>query len=167
MNKLELLKSQTIQFEIEMNKFRLSEDVLNDMAKKGIDVQNIEILNIDIDSKEQLKQLKTFLKEHKNMLKTGLYDYCMEEYREIKDDYKFRNTKDGKLIIEIEKWVKKMRKKLPEFENQKLFIGRSYDDPKKLIIGGIINNETEKEKFMNFFEQFNPPVTPEYIFEKE
>lgn len=166
MDKFEILKSNTIQFTIEMNKMRLSEAVLEDIIKTEIEVEKIEILNVDIDNKERLKNLKQFLDNNKKILKNGLYDFCLEEYREIKDDLKFRNSKDGKLIIEIENWVQHNRESLPQMNPSKIFIGRSFIDPKKLIIGGLLNGQKEME-IIEFFREKNPPVEPEYKFEKE
>ena len=166
MTKFELLKSNTIQYAVEMNKVRLSETVLDDISKTKIDFENAKILNININGKENLKKLKHFLNDNKEFLKNGLYDYCIEEYREIKDDFKFRNTKDGQLILEIENWVQDIRKLLPEIGNSKIFVGRSFFDPKKLIIGGILNDQ-EKLKIISYFEDKNPPVKPEYQFETE
>lgn len=48
----------------------------------------------------------------------------------------------------------------------KIFIGRSFIDPKKLIIGGLLNGQKEME-IIEFFREKNPPVEPEYKFEKE
>lgn len=114
MDKFEILKSNTIQFTIEMNKMRLSEAILEDIIKTEIEVEKVEILNVDIDNKERLKNLKQFLDNNKKILKNGLYDYCLEEYREIKDDLKFRNSKDGKLIIEIENWFNTIENRYPK-----------------------------------------------------
>lgn len=166
MKKYERLKSTTIQFSIEMNKTRFSEVVLDDITKAGIDTSKLKILSEDIDSKERLKELKQFINAHKQVLKRGLHDYCLEEYREIKEDLKFRNSKDGKLIIELESWVQENRESIPELLPAKVFIGRSFDDPKKLIIGGILNGQQES-RIIDFFETKRPPVEPEYNFENE
>jgi len=79
---------------------------------------------------------------------------------------KFRDSKDGKLIIEIENWVQHNRESLPQMKPSKIFIGRSFIDPKKLIIGGLLNGQKEME-IIEFFREKNPPVEPEYKFEKE
>lgn len=166
MTKYEILKSRTIQYSIEMNKMRFSKVVLEEISETKINTNSIEILNVDIDSKERLKELKQFIDVNKKILKNGLYEYCIEEYREIKDDFNFRNTKDGKLIIEIESWVQQNRKLIPELAPSKVFIGRSFDDPKKLIIGGVLNGQ-KKTKIIDFFEDKGAPILPEYKFENE
>jgi len=166
MDRFEDMKSSTIQFTIEMIKLRLSDAVLEEMAKVEINLRKADILNVDIDNKERIKHLKVFLEENKKQLKGGLYDSCIEEYREIKDDYKFRTSKDGRLIIKIEEWVQKARKKA-EHMDKRVFVGRSFIDPKKLVIGGILKNEVDESEMINLFELNNPPVQPEYRFEKE
>ena len=166
MDKFEILKSNTIQYIIEMNKMRLSEVVLEDIAKTEINVDNVEILNVDVNSKESLKELKQFLENNKRIFNNGLYDSCLEEYREIKDDLRFRKTKDGILIIETENWVQLHRESLSQLKPSEIFMGRSFIDPKKLIIGGLLNGQ-EKRKVIDFFEGKNPPVEPDYQFENE
>jgi len=166
MDKFEILKSNTIQYTIEMNKLRLSDVVLEDMLKTGIDINNIEILNVDIENKEQLKELKEFLDCNKKFLKDGLYDYCLEEYREIKDDLKFRNTKDGQLIIGIENWILAQREILSQLKPSEIFIGRSFIDPKKIVIGGLLNGQDEGT-IIGYYEERNPPVKPDYQFENK
>jgi len=44
MDKFEILKSNTIQFTIEMNKMRLSEAVLEYIIKTEIEVEKVEML---------------------------------------------------------------------------------------------------------------------------
>lgn len=166
MDKFEILKSNTIQYTIEMNKLRLSEVVLENIANTEIDAASTEILNVDIETKENLKELIKFIDSNKRFLKKGLYDYCLEEYREIKDDLKFRNSTDGKLIIDIENWVQENREYLAELNPSKIFLGRSFVDPKKLIIGGILNGQDES-KIKDFFKERQPPVKPEYKLENE
>lgn len=160
MEKFEIYKSNTIQFEIVLDKKRFSDAVLDDIS--NLDKNLLEpILFEDIDDKKKLKSLKEYLDYNKNNLKDGLYDYCIEEYKEIKDDLNFKKSKDGKLIIEVENWVIKTRKKAEkELKNFKVFIGRSFLDPKELIIGVIIKNVDEENTIKSFFLNENPPVAP-------
>lgn len=147
-----------------MNKTRISEDIIEEIKQSKIDSKKLKILNIDIDNKKNLKELKQFLDENKKLLKNGLYDYCLEEYREIKDDLKFLSTKEGKLIIEIENWVQETRTSLSTLMPSLIFVGRSFFDPKKLVIGGLLNGN-EETRIIEFFEERNPPVKPDYQFE--
>jgi len=145
---------------------RLSEAVLEDVAKTEIDTDKVEILNVDIKDRERLKELKQFLDNNKKVLINGLYNYCLEEYREIKEDLKFRNSMDGKLIIEIENWVQQNRELISQLHPSKIFIGRSFNDPKQLIIGGLLNGKKETE-IMDFFTDKRPPVEPQYELEND
>ncbi len=91
----------------------------------------------------------------------------MEELKEIKGDFKWANSKDGKLIIKIEHWVEAIRIKLQQqFNNNEILVGRNLiDNPKELIIGGIVNNESELNSVKSFIESEKPPVLPIYKFE--
>lgn len=166
MDKFEFLKSKTIQFSIEMNMLRLSEFTIEQISNIDKDLGMIPILSKEINDKKNLKQLKTLLDENKRKLKKDLYEDCIEEYREIKDDLKFRSTKDGRLIIELEVWVQKLRKEINiKFQNKKLFVGRSFIDPKELIIGGIVEKIDEIQYIKDFINKHCPPVIPIYQFE--
>ncbi len=92
MDKFEILKSNTIQYTIEMNKTRISEDIIKEIKQSKIDSKKLKILNIDSDNKKNLKELKQLLDENKKLLKNGLYDYCLEENREIKDGLVLKNN---------------------------------------------------------------------------
>lgn len=39
-----------------------------------------------------------------------------------------------------------------------IYIGRSFVNPKELIIGGVVNDDDEQKLFENYFNNQNPPV---------
>jgi hypothetical protein len=166
--KFENLKSTTIQYSMfDLLKCKLSDFVAGEILQIDISFVNEKIVTKEISTKEDIMTLQSFVENNKNKFTVcGLYNYCMEELREIKADFKWRNSKDGKFIIKIEHWIESVRPKLQlHFRDYKIFIGRSIFNPKELVIGGILNSEGEIERVKNFIEPENPPVVPTFRFE--
>ena len=58
-----------------------------------------------------------------NILSYDLLDDIKDEFRDIWDDYKWANSKDGKVVLKIEEWIKKARLCIPnEFPNAYIYI---------------------------------------------
>ncbi len=168
MEKFEIMKSQTIQFSLfDLLHYKFSNYIVEEIYQIDISFQNEQIIKKVITSKDDIMEMQMFLEQNRNRFETNnLYSACIEEFREIKSDFKWLNSKDGKLIIQIEHWVEFIREKLLEHLNDcKIFVGRSLLNPKELIIGGIMRNELEIENIKNFIELESPPVSPIYKFE--
>ena len=45
-----------------------------------------------------------------------------------------------------------------EYPDVLIYIGRSFVNPKELIIGGVVNDDDEQKLFENYFNNQNPPV---------
>ena len=170
MERFEILKSSTIQYSIfELLKYKLSDFILQEVHQIDISFQNEHILTKEISCKEDISELQRFLEQ--NQIKFDSNDFyiaCLEELNEIRADLKWRNSKEGKIIIKLEQWIESLRMKLhEEFHESKVFVGRSFIDPKELIIGGILKNEVERNKILNFIGLEKPPVSPIYKFEIE
>jgi Sec7-like guanine-nucleotide exchange factor len=170
MERFEILKSTTIQYSLfELLHYKLSDFIVEEIYQTGNSFQNEQILTKKITSKEDLTKLQSFLELHRNELDiNNLYDTCIEEFREIKSDFKWLNSKDGKLIIKIEYWIEEIRNKLhTRFKDCKIFVGRSLLEPKELVIGGILKNDLELKNIKKIIELENPPILPIYKFEFE
>lgn len=170
MDRFEILMSQTIQFSLfNLLHISFSNYIVERINQIDISFQNKELIKKVITSKNDIIELKIFLEKNHNMLEiNNLYNEFIEEFNEIKSDFKWLNSRDGKLIIKIEHWVEAERKKLLEnFNDCKIFVGRSILNPKQLIIGGILQNELEIEKIKNFVSLRKPPVPVTYKFETE
>lgn len=165
--KLEALKELSIQFSVELVKKRLSEDVIDSLLEKNNQSRDAEILFKDVETKEDLKSLRSFLESAKAVIGSGLYSECKEELSEIRDDLKWSATTEGKQIVLLEAWVIQARSRLAENQKFKtIFIGRSFVDPLKLVVSGILENELEITWLKETIALLNPPVEPKYIIEE-
>lgn len=168
MKKLEILKSNMVLYSATLDTLKLSEFLIDEIAELSDCFKNNTILSKEIKDKEDLKSLKLYIAKNKESLKHGLYEYCLEEIKVINNDLNFRNSQDGKLIIEIEDWVLEMRRvHTIVIEKLELFVTRSLTEPTKLLIGGIVKNEIVLNKVVDFFEKQSPPVRPNYKLEIE
>jgi hypothetical protein len=169
MTKFDILKSTTIQFSIEeLLRNKLDDFLLDEIFAIDNSFKQEAILSKEIRTKEDIKELKSFIAKNKSRLKPDLYDDCMEGLKEIKDDIKWSASIDGKIVLEIERWIAPVREKITsQFNDYNIFVGRSFVEPKVLIVGGLIKNDLELITIKRFIEVENPPVTPIYKFEIE
>ena len=66
-----------------------------------------------------------------------LYDELKSAVKEIAEDFEWVRSKDGLIIMEIEDWIENARLRLgKEYPDALIYIGRSFVNPKELIIGG-------------------------------
>lgn len=112
-----------------------------------------------VSNKDDAKRLKHFVKNNKSNLPSILYDELKSEVKEIAEDFEWGRSKDGQIILEIENWIEKARLRLrEEYPDVLIYIGRSFVNPKELIIGGVVNDDDEQKLFENYFNNQNPPV---------
>jgi hypothetical protein len=164
---IERLKGKSIQFTIEMVKKRLDDFLIDEIVDTDDTFKEAKILFKDIETREDLKILKDFVKANKSKLSNDLYESCKEELKEITDDLKWSNSKEGMKVMKLEEWVINVRKHLQGFDEFKnIFIGRSLMDPVILRISGVLDSESQIEKLKEIIKHLDPPAQPEYIIEK-
>ena len=67
-----------------------------------------------------------------------LYDELKSAVKEIAEDFEWVCSKDGQIIMKIEDWIENARLRLgKEYPDVLIYIGRSFVNPKELIIGGV------------------------------
>lgn len=87
------------------------------------------------------------------------YDELKSAVKEIAEDFEWVCSKDGQIIMKIEDWIENARLRLgKEYPDVLIYIGRSFVNPKELIIGGVVNDDDEQKLFENYFNNQNPPV---------
>ncbi|MFC6999121.1 hypothetical protein [Rufibacter roseus] len=164
---LEVIKSNTILFTIELTKNTLSDWIVDDIVELNKELGSYPILKTEFKTNQDIKRLKDFLKREVKQLDADLYDSCLEELTEIKDDLKWQNSEDGKLVLELENWVQNTRRIIMNEGWNSLFVGRSIIDPKQLNIGGFVKDEQQVRKIKSEVEKLAPPVYPNFYLEVE
>ena len=171
LNRFKIERENTIQFSIkDLLKDSISEYLLSDIQDKNVNMWKGLSLISKVRSKDDIKRLKSFLKNNKANLGSTLYDDLKSEINEIKDDFNWVRSKDGQIILNIENWIENARLYLgKEHPDALIYVGRSFVDPKKLIIGGVVNDDDMQKLFENYFNNQNPPVPIHYkiIIQKE
>ncbi len=145
----------------------LSEWLIDEIYEIDEKNKNEQILKDKLNSKDDLIKLKEFLDREIKHQDDALYDSCVEELREMKEDLRWSSSKDGKFIIKLEDWVLDARNKISKQGWYKIFIGRSIIDPKELNIGGWVRNNRESVEIKAQIDSWVPPVSPGYMFEIE
>lgn len=165
---VELLKSDTILFTgIELVKRTISDTLIEAILELNEEYENEPILQVKLNSKEEIRNLKEFLDRELKHQNAELYAACIEELREIKDDLKWSNSKSGKFIQKLEDWVLDTRSKVLLLGWERIFIGRSMINPKDLHIGGVVISEKEAKDIKKQIEMWGPPAPPRYVLEVE
>jgi len=169
MTRFEILKSTTIQFSIEeLLQNKLDDFLLDELFEIDNSFKEETILSNEINTTEDVRRLEGFLKKNKSRIRPGLYNDCMEELKKINDDIKWSASVEGKMVLQIERWIAQVRDKIAsQLNGHNIFVGRSFVDPKALVVGGVIKDDLELITIKRFIEIENPPVAPIYKFEKE
>ncbi len=157
-------KESTIQYDIS----ELLQTDLNDVLKSRL--MNLDSPDINkfvglfpIQGKNEISAIRNSLNGIKDILSEDLFDETKNEVKEICDDYKWMNSKNGKLILQIEEWIKKARLCIvTDFPSELIFIGRSFIEPVSLIVGGYVKDLQVKTMIESYFNDMNPPITIEY-----
>lgn len=159
----EIQRDRTIQNSLkELLQFSVSDLLISEVTQKdsmlGESLKKISSVN----SKEDLSVLKLFLNDNKTKLGSTLYSDLKEEIGEISEDFKWSRSKDGKLILKIERWIEEQRFILNEkWSKELIYIGRSLDEPISLIIGGFVSPKVMDE-IKSFFDSKTPPIPITY-----
>jgi hypothetical protein len=140
--------------------------MISDLINAAEELEDEPLLTRDINSKEDLKQLKEFVKSISTKIDKILFDDVKDELREIADDFKWSGSSQGKPVMKLEAWVISAREKLlayPKFQN--VFIGRDFFDPTVLIVSGVVVNDAASKKLADLVKEWQPPVEAKYIIE--
>lgn len=157
-------KECTIQYYIsELLQNDLSNTLKSRLMKCDIPDVAKFIALFPIQNKTKISAIKGSLNCLKEVLPENLFEETKEEAKNICDDYKWINSKDGKLILQIEKWIKEARHCLSvDFPFEYIYIGRSFVEPVSLIVGGYVKESSFKNFIESYFSKMNPPITIEY-----
>lgn len=160
LNRFKIERENTIQFPLrKMLKDSISEYILSDIQNVNVKLWKELICISKVSNKDDVKRLKHFVKNNKSNLGSMLYDELKSAVKEIAEDFEWVRSKDGQIIMEIEDWIENARLRLgKEHPDALIFIGRSFVNPKELIIGGVVNDDDEQKLFENYFNNQNPPV---------
>ena len=142
-------------------------DFLSFISKHGIDLTDMRLHLCGHPLAFFGKQFLNFLpvsiidivKNNKSNLGPMLYDELKSAVKEIAEDFEWVCSKDVQIIMKIEDWIENARLRLgKEYPDVLIYIGRSFVNPKELIIGGVVNDDDEQKLFENYFNNRNPPV---------
>lgn len=142
-------------------------DFLSFISKHGIDLTDMRLHLCGHPLAFFGKQFLNFLpvsiidivKNNKSNLGPMLYDELKSAVKEIAEDFEWVCNKNGQIIMKIEDWIENARLRLgKEYPDVLIYIGRSFVNPKELIIGGVVNDDDEQKLFENYFNNQNPPV---------
>ena len=142
-------------------------DFLSFISKHGIDLTDMRLHLCGHPLAFFGKRFLNFLpvsiidivKNNKSNLGPMLYDELKSAVKEIAEDFEWVCSKDVQIIMKIEDWIENARLRLgKEYPDVLIYIGRSFVNPKELIIGGVVNDDDEQKLFENYFNNQNPPV---------
>ena len=160
LNRFKIERENVIQFPIkELLKDSISEWLLSDIQQINVKLWKELKLISKVNNKDDIKRLKHFVKNNKSNLGSMLYEELKSAVKEIAEDFEWVRSKDGQIIMDIEDWIEKVRLRLgKEYPDALIYIGRSFVNPKELIVGGVVNDDDEQKFFENYFNNQNPPV---------
>lgn len=160
LNRFKIERENVIQFPIkELLKYSISEWLLSDIQQINVKLWKELKLISKVNNKDDIKRLKHFVKNNKSNLGSMLYEELKSAVKEIAEDFEWVRSKDGQIIMKIEDWIENARLRLgKEYPDALIYIGRSFVNPKGLIVGGVVNDDDEQKFFENYFNSQNPPV---------
>ncbi|GAA4299306.1 hypothetical protein [Nibribacter koreensis] len=164
-DKLELLKSNTVLFTIELTKKSLSDWVVEDIIALNQDFEDIPLLDAELNSNQDIKRIKDFLKNEIKPLDEAVYEACLEELKEIKEDLTWQTSEDGALVLKLEDWVQDSRTHLERKGWSHVLVGRSLLNPTQLNIINTMQNLPEASSIKVEIEKLKPPVKPHYFLD--
>ncbi len=158
-------KESTIQYDVsELLQTDLSDYLKDSLINLGNPEVNKFVALFPILGKVRISVIRDSLNSIKEILPENLFEETKSEVREICDDYKWRNSKEGKLILQIEDWIKEVRLCVAtDFPSEHIYIGRSFIEPVSLIVGGYVKELRTKAMIESCLNDMNPPIAIEYI----
>lgn len=157
-------KESIIQYSIsELLNSELSVNLKNNLESfKSKEIEYFLSL-FPIQSKGQISEIKKMLNKIKEMLPKNLFEEANEEVNEICADYKWKHSKEGNKILQIEQWIEKVRDYLStNYPNELIYVGRSFIDPISLIVGGFVKDRIVLDSLIKILENMSPPINIEY-----
>lgn len=153
-------KESTIQYDVS----KLLQTDLSDYLKESL--MNLDNPEVDkfvalfpIQGKVRISVIRDSLNGIKEILPENLFEETKSEVTEICDDYKWRNSKEGKLVLQIEDWIKEARLCVAtDFPSEHIYIGRSFIEPVSLIVGGYVKKLRTKAMIESCLNNMNPPI---------
>ena len=108
LNKFKIERENTIQYPIkELLKDSINDWILSDIQQINMKLgQELRLIS-KVNNKDDIKRLKCFVKNNKSNLPSMLYDELKSEVKEIAEDFEWVRSKDGQIILEIEKLDRK------------------------------------------------------------
>lgn len=157
-------KESTIQYDVcELLHTDLSDDLKERLINLGNPTVDKFIALFPIQDKIKFSTIRDSLNGMKVILPKNLFEETKDEVTEICDDYKWLNSKNGKLILKIEEWIKEARHCVAfDFPSEYIYIGRSFIAPVSLIVGGYVKELNTKTMIESCLDNMNPPIDIEY-----
>ncbi|MBD5358364.1 MAG: hypothetical protein HDR88_15490 [Bacteroides sp.] len=119
-----------------------------------------------LQDKSKISTIRNSLNGMKDILPMDLFEETKDEVTEICNDYKWMNSKEGKMILQIEKWINEARHCIAsDFSSEHIYIGRSLIEPVSLIVGGYVKELNTKTNIESCLNNMNPPIDIEYKIE--
>ena len=119
-----------------------------------------------LQDKSKISTIRNSLNGMKDILPMDLFEETKDEVTEICNDYKWMNSKEGKMILQIEKWINEARHCIAsDFSSEHIYIGRSLIEPISLIVGGYVKELSTKAIIESCLNNMNPPIDIEYKME--
>ena len=157
----------TIQYDVsELLHTDLSDNLKERLMNLGNPTVDKFIAIFPILDKIKFSAIRDTLNGMKDILPKNLFEETKDEVTDICDDYKWLNSKNGKLILKIEEWIKNARHCIAiDFPSEYIYIGRSLIDPVTLIVGGYVNELNTKANIESYLNNMNPPIDIKYRIE--
>lgn len=157
-------KESTIQYDIsELLHTDLSDDLKERLMNLGNPTVGKFIALFPIQDKIKFSAIRDALNDMKDILPKNFFEDTKDEVTEICDDYKWLNSKNGKLILKIEEWIKEARHCVAfDFPSEYIYIGRSFIAPVSLIVGCYVKELNTKTMIESCLDNMNPPIDIEY-----
>ena len=139
-------------------------DDLSDYVKHKLERSNEDEVKkflslFPLISQVQIKEIRRLQNAIKKCFPVEIYEDIKDEVRDIIADYKWKNSKDGKTVLQIEKWIKRARLQLSvDFQEEKIYIGRSFVNPISLVVGGYVKDVGRINIIEKYLADMNPPI---------
>lgn len=153
-------KETTIQYDIT----ELLHDDLSDYVKHKLERSNEDEVKkflslFPLISQVQIKEIRRLQNAIKKCFPVEIYEDIKDEVRDLIADYKWKNSKDGKTVLQIEKLIKRARLQLSvDFPEEKIYIGRSFVNPISLVVGGYVKDVGRINIIEKYLADMNPPI---------
>ena len=158
---IQRLKVNLILWDVEqMFHTRLSDAVQEDLSALGI-----ESMDRELTTRKDCEEVAQMVETNRGKMDAALYADCVAELREIKDDMKWLDSKTGRRVMEIERWLATARQKAKEsFPHNDIVMGRNImEEPVNLTIGIVAETREECNAIQEAVADWQPPLAPKYM----